>query len=49
MMNIQVVGLLGAGVMGIVVAQNIAQTDHQVIIVDIYEDIFEHAKSRICD
>lgn len=47
MMKIQVVGVVGAGVMGIGVAQNLAQTNHQVILVDISEDILEHAKKEI--
>ncbi|MEH2170911.1 MAG: 3-hydroxyacyl-CoA dehydrogenase NAD-binding domain-containing protein [Nostoc sp.] len=46
-MNIQTVGVVGAGVMGIGVAQNLAQTDHQVILVDISEDILDKAKHEI--
>lgn len=46
-MNIQVVGVVGAGVMGVGVAQNLAQTGHQVILVDISEDILEKAKQEI--
>lgn len=46
-MKIQVVGVVGAGVMGIGVAQNLAQTGHQVILVDISEDILENAKKEI--
>jgi 3-hydroxybutyryl-CoA dehydrogenase len=46
-MKIQVVGVIGAGVMGIGVAQNLAQTGHQVILVDISEDILENAKKEI--
>lgn len=46
-MEIKTVGVIGAGVMGVGVAQNIAQTDHQVIIVDISADILEHAKQEI--
>ena len=46
-MNIQVVGVVGAGVMGIGVAQNLAQTGYQVILVDISEAILENAKQEI--
>jgi 3-hydroxybutyryl-CoA dehydrogenase len=46
-MNIQTVGVVGAGVMGIGVAQNLAQTGHQVILVDISEDILDKAKQEI--
>lgn len=47
MMKIQVVGVVGAGVMGIGVAQNLAQTGHQVILVDISEEILDKAKQEI--
>ncbi len=46
-MNIQTVGVVGAGVMGIGVAQNLAQTGHQVLLVDISEDILDKAKQEI--
>jgi len=46
-MNIQVVGVVGAGVMGIGVAQNLAQTGYQVILVDISEAILEGAEQEI--
>lgn len=46
-MDIQVVGVIGAGVMGIGVAQNLAQTGHQVILIDIAEQILERAKQEI--
>ncbi len=46
-MNIQTVGVVGAGVMGIGVAQNLAQTGHQVILVDISENILDKAKHEI--
>ena len=47
MMEIQVVGVIGAGVMGVGVSQNLAQTGHQVILLDISEDILENAKKQI--
>jgi len=46
-MNIQVVGVVGAGVMGIGVSQNLAQTGYQVILVDISEEILEIAQQEI--
>lgn len=46
-MNIQTVGVVGAGVMGVGVAQNLAQTGHQVVLVDISEDILDKAKQQI--
>ncbi|MBH8554260.1 NAD-binding protein [Nostocaceae cyanobacterium CENA357] len=46
-MEIQVVGVIGAGVMGVGMAQNLAQTGHQVILVDISEDILNQATQQI--
>jgi 3-hydroxybutyryl-CoA dehydrogenase len=46
-MEIKTVGVIGAGVMGVGVAQNLAQTDHQVILIDISDDILEHAEQQI--
>jgi 3-hydroxybutyryl-CoA dehydrogenase len=46
-MNIQVVGVMGAGVMGIGVSQNLAQTGYPVILVDISEAILEIAEQEI--
>ncbi len=46
-MDIQVVGVVGAGVMGKGVSQNLAQTGHRVILVDVSQEILEHAKSEI--
>lgn len=46
-MNIQVVGVIGAGVMGIGVSQNLAQTGHHVLLLDISEEILERAKQEI--
>ncbi len=46
-MNIQTVGVIGAGVMGIGVAQNLAQTGHHAVLLDISEDILERAKQEI--
>lgn len=46
-MNIKVVGVVGAGVIGSGVAQNLAQTNHQVILLDISEKALERAKQEI--
>lgn len=46
-MKIQNVGVVGAGVMGIGVAQNLAQTGHQVILIDVSEEILEKANQEI--
>jgi 3-hydroxybutyryl-CoA dehydrogenase len=46
-MDIATVGVIGAGVMGSGVAQNLAQTGHQVILVDIAEDILQQADRQI--
>jgi 3-hydroxybutyryl-CoA dehydrogenase len=46
-MNIKTVGVVGAGVMGVGVAQNLAQTDHQVLLIDTSEDILDKAKQEI--
>lgn len=44
---IDCVGVIGAGVMGIGVAQNLAQTNHQTVLVDINDDILEKARTEI--
>jgi 3-hydroxybutyryl-CoA dehydrogenase len=41
------IGVVGAGVMGVGVAQNLAQTGHDVILVDTSEEILAGALSRI--
>jgi len=46
-MSIQTVGVIGAGVMGVGVAHNLAQTGYSVILVDIADDILAHAKEEI--
>lgn len=46
-MSIRTVGVVGAGVMGVGVAQNLAQTGHDVILVDISDAILEHAQEEI--
>jgi 3-hydroxybutyryl-CoA dehydrogenase len=46
-MKIELVGVIGAGVMGIGVAQNLAETSHRVILIDISQQILQRAKSTI--
>ena len=46
-MGITLVGVIGAGVMGSGVAQNLAETSHQVILLDISQQILERAKNDI--
>src|SRR5579885_1894257 len=46
-MRIRTVGVVGAGVMGVGVAQSLAQTGHDVILVDISDAILEHAQEEI--
>jgi 3-hydroxybutyryl-CoA dehydrogenase len=40
-------GVVGAGVIGVEVAQNVAQTGHHVVLVDISENILERARKNI--
>lgn len=47
MPNIKHVGVIGAGVMGIGVAQNLAQTRHQVILVDVSDQILQQARAEL--
>jgi 3-hydroxybutyryl-CoA dehydrogenase len=42
-----VIGVAGAGVMGTGVAQNLAQTGHQVILTDVSDDVLERALRQI--
>jgi 3-hydroxybutyryl-CoA dehydrogenase len=41
------VGVVGAGVMGVGVAQNLAETDHNVVLVDICEEQLRKARESI--
>jgi len=43
----QFVGVVGAGVMGIGLAQNLSETEHQVVLVDIAKDQLEKARAAI--
>lgn len=46
-MSIQSVGVVGAGVMGVGVAQNLAQKGFRVLLLDISSEILQHAKDEI--
>jgi 3-hydroxybutyryl-CoA dehydrogenase len=46
-MSIKTVGVVGAGVMGVGVSQALAQTDHQVILLDVSDEILEQAREEI--
>lgn len=46
-MDIRTVGVIGAGVMGVGVAQNLAQTGHQAILVDISDEVLGRAREEI--
>jgi len=46
-MNFQVVGVIGAGVMGRSVSQDLAQTGHQVILIDVSDEILDQARAEI--
>ena len=46
-MNSELVGVVGAGVMGKGVAQDLAQTRHRVVLMDVSEEILERARSEI--
>ncbi|HWS55374.1 MAG TPA: 3-hydroxyacyl-CoA dehydrogenase NAD-binding domain-containing protein [Pyrinomonadaceae bacterium] len=46
-MRVQTVGVIGAGVMGVGVAQGLAQTGHRVIVVDLSEGILDRARGEL--
>ncbi|MBW4617794.1 MAG: NAD-binding protein [Cyanosarcina radialis HA8281-LM2] len=46
-MEIKVVGVIGAGVMGVGLAQNLAQTGHSVMLLDISDEVLKRAKREI--
>ena len=48
-MEIRIIGVVGAGVMGSGVAQNLAQTGHQVILLDLSSQILARAKREITE
>ncbi len=46
-MEIRLVGVIGAGVMGVGLAQNLAQTGHRVILLDVSDQILDRARATI--
>lgn len=46
-MAVRNIGVIGAGVMGVGLAQNLAQTGHSVILTDVSDQILDHAKQAI--
>lgn len=46
-MKIETVGVVGAGVMGAGVAQNLVQTGHKVVLVDLTDDLLARARTEI--
>lgn len=46
-MEFTTAGVVGAGVMGVGVAQNLAQTGHRVVLVDVSEEILENARKEL--
>jgi 3-hydroxybutyryl-CoA dehydrogenase len=46
-MELRVVGVVGAGVMGIGLGQNLAQTGHEVVLLDISDEQLSKAKDEI--
>lgn len=43
----QLVGVVGAGVMGVGVAQSLTQTDHHVVLVDVSDRILDRARAEL--
>jgi 3-hydroxybutyryl-CoA dehydrogenase len=48
-MKISTIGVVGAGVIGNGVAHALAQTGHQVILLDVSEAVLERAKAKLAD
>jgi 3-hydroxybutyryl-CoA dehydrogenase len=46
-MKIETVGVIGAGVMGVGLAQNLAQTNHRVVLLDVTEEALERARHEL--
>jgi 3-hydroxybutyryl-CoA dehydrogenase len=46
-MEIKKVGVIGAGVMGVGVGQNLAQSGMEAVLVDVSDEVLEHAKAEI--
>ncbi|HEU5474647.1 MAG TPA: 3-hydroxyacyl-CoA dehydrogenase family protein [Actinophytocola sp.] len=48
-MEFTTVGVIGAGVMGVGVAQNLAQTGHRVVLLDISDEVLDNARRELRD
>jgi 3-hydroxybutyryl-CoA dehydrogenase len=46
-MEIETVGVIGAGVMGVGVAQSLAQSEYRVLLIDLNHEILDRARSQI--
>lgn len=46
-MQLDTIGVVGAGVMGAGLAQDLAQHDHEVVLVDLSDEILDHARDEI--
>jgi 3-hydroxybutyryl-CoA dehydrogenase len=46
-LEITTVGVVGAGVMGVGIAQSLAQSEFRVLLIDLNQEILERARSRI--
>jgi 3-hydroxybutyryl-CoA dehydrogenase len=46
-MDYKTVGVVGAGVMGVGVAQNLAQTGHQIVLLDVSDGILDRARTEL--
>ncbi|HEX2204051.1 MAG TPA: 3-hydroxyacyl-CoA dehydrogenase NAD-binding domain-containing protein [Longimicrobium sp.] len=44
---VRTVGVVGAGVMGVGVAQNLAQTGHRVVLLDVSQEVLDRARGEI--
>lgn len=47
MTKIQPIGVLGAGVMGVGVAQSLGQADHEVVLVDVSDEVLDRARQTL--
>ena len=45
--KIEQVGVIGAGVMGVGVAQSLAQTGHEVMLLDLTDEVLQQAEQNI--
>jgi 3-hydroxybutyryl-CoA dehydrogenase len=48
-MEILKVGVVGAGVMGVGLGQNLAQTGHEVVLIDVAQEVLDRARQEIAN